>query len=261
MSALASKIKNIKKQAVEDKVLTTMQVPTRQEDATQEFTPKIHPKTEIKIHRVEKREIPKIPKISEELNTVTAQAPAPEQKIIKKTQEPASKIQGRFIARLRKSEEPKPTIIQSAQDAVAEGQFDKAEEILIPHLMKHPKDTKAYMVLGTIAIENQNWDEAIQIFEQIIKINPEEPDAQAGLGYSAMQNGRYSISLRALQRAHESDPQNIKILEQLLNIAKRLDNKIVQKSVLSQLIELEHKNSEQYQEELTAILAKDRVRA
>jgi len=150
--------------------------------------------------------------------------------------------QGRFIARLKKAEPPKPSIFEQVNDAITSGQLEQAEEMLIPYIVKHTKDKEAYMLLGRVAIAKGAWEEAMEVFQQVVRLDPNLTDAQAGLGYAALQQGKFSIALQALQRAHKADPENVQIVEQLLNIARRLDNKILQKSMLQELVELQPDN-------------------
>ncbi|MBI3256087.1 MAG: tetratricopeptide repeat protein [Candidatus Andersenbacteria bacterium] len=152
-------------------------------------------------------------------------------------------VEGRFIARLKKPQPPQATILEQVSDAIGAGQLEQAEEMLIPYIVKHTKDCQAYMLLGKVAIAKGAWREAMEVFEQVIHLDPEIVDAQASLGYAALQQGKFTIALQALQRAHRSEPENVQILDQLLNIARRLDNKVLQKSVLAQLIELQPDNT------------------
>ncbi|MBI3421107.1 MAG: tetratricopeptide repeat protein [Candidatus Sungbacteria bacterium] len=150
--------------------------------------------------------------------------------------------QGRFIARLKKAEPPKPSIFEQVNDAITSGQLEQAEEMLIPYIVKHTKDKEAYMLLGQVAIAKGAWEEAMEVFQQVVRLDPNLTDAQAGLGYAALQQGKFSIALQALQQAHKADPENVQIVEQLLNIARRLDNKVLQKSMLQELVELQPDN-------------------
>lgn len=167
--------------------------------------------------------------------------------------------QGRFIARLKKPQPPKATILEQVNDAIGAGQLEQAEEMLIPYIVKHAKDCEAYMLLGKVAIAKGAWTEAMEVFQQVIHLDPDVTDAQASLGYAALQQGKFSIALQALQRAHRADPENVQILDQLLNIARRLDNKVLQKSVLEQLIELQPENKKAA-EHLQALLEAEKTR-
>lgn len=129
--------------------------------------------------------------------------------------------------------------LQRAQAALQSKDFQHAENILVDYIVHHTKDTKAYMLLGRVAMAKANWDECMEIFEQVMLLRPEEPGAQAGLGIAAYHLGRYSKALPALQRAHEEDPQNLTVLTDLFAIAKKMDNPALQRSIQSKLQELE----------------------
>lgn len=146
--------------------------------------------------------------------------------------------QGRFVARLKKAEPPKPSTLESAQKALNAGEYEQAEELLVPYIVDHARDCRAYILLGKVAAARGSWEEAMEIFEQAVRLEPDKADTQAGLGHAALQQGKFTIALRALQRAHTCNPTDIGILHEILDIARRLDNKILQKSTLEQLVEL-----------------------
>ncbi len=142
-----------------------------------------------------------------------------------------------IIAKIVKREKEQ-TPLEKAANEIANQHFDAAEDILVPYLMKHASDTKAYMLLGKTASGKGSWDEAMEIFQQVLKINNEEVDAYAQLGHAALQAGKFTVAMQSLQRARDNDPNNICIREELLFIAQRMDNKVVERSVAEELAEL-----------------------
>lgn len=134
--------------------------------------------------------------------------------------------------------------LKQAQAALAQRNFSRAENILVPYIVKHPKNTDAYMLLGEAAIGRQAWEEATEIFAQVLSIDPQAGDAYAQLGLSHIQAGHFTRALEALQRAHDADSDNVVVLKNLLTIAQRMDNKVLQKSVLQKLLVLEPGNTE-----------------
>lgn len=139
-----------------------------------------------------------------------------------------------FVRKQRATTSP----VQEAQAALGAGKYERAEDILIPYLAKHPKNASAYMVLGEVALKRNSWDEAIEIFEQVIRLDKATPRAYAKLGEACLGGGRVTRALEALQRAHDADSQDIVVLKQLLNIGQHMDNRVLQKSVLQKLIVL-----------------------
>ncbi|MEK7557353.1 MAG: tetratricopeptide repeat protein, partial [Patescibacteria group bacterium] len=89
----------------------------------------------------------------------------------------AEKLQA-FVRKQRATTSP----VEEAQAAKTGGNFDRAEDILLPYIAKHPKNPMAYMVLGEIAVSRGNWDEAVESFEQVIRLDQAAPGAFAKLG-------------------------------------------------------------------------------
>jgi hypothetical protein len=126
------------------------------------------------------------------------------------------------------------TLLEKAERIIGENKFDEAEDMLVPHIMKHAGDTRAYMLLGEASM-------AMEIFQQVVKMNNEESEAYAKLGHSALQAGNYTVAIQALQRARDNDPENISIREDLLFIARRMDNKVMVRGVTEELVALKEK--------------------
>lgn len=129
-------------------------------------------------------------------------------------------------------------LLQRAEQALNAKDYQHAEDILVDHIVHHTKDAKAYMLLGKIALAKADWPEAMEIFEQVLTLRPEEPGVQAGLGIAAYNCGRYSKALQTLQRAHDEDPTNLLVLNDLLEIAQKMDNPALQRSINAKLKEL-----------------------
>lgn len=192
-----------------------------------------------------------------QIRIIRVESPVTKPEKITKAAEPAqTSPQGRFIARLKKSEAPKPSTLEAAQKAIDAGKYEQAEELLVPYIVDHARDCRAYILLGKVAAARGSWEEAMEIYEQAVHLEPDKTAAQAGLGHAALQQGKFTIALRALQRAHICDPADIGILHEILDIARRLDNKILQKSTLEQLVELEPQD-ENLAQALSALKAKE----
>lgn len=139
-----------------------------------------------------------------------------------------------------------PPELQSAAAELAAQHFQAAEDVLVPYIVKHPKDTAAYVLLGQAAMGREAWEEAMEIFEQVIKWNRRQAGAYAGLGLSAYRAGRFTRALQALQRAQDADPANREVLNALLSIAEKMDNPALQHSIREKIVQLkEASNSPQ----------------
>ncbi|MDP3996913.1 MAG: tetratricopeptide repeat protein [bacterium] len=127
------------------------------------------------------------------------------------------------------------TPISDAKEAISAHDYQRAEDILIPYIVKNTKDTGAYLLLGQMALERGDWEEAIEIFEQLVNWGLKPKGAYAGLGLAACRAGHFSQAIRALQKAHEEEPENVQILQNLLSIAKKMDNQALQHSIAVKL--------------------------
>ncbi|OGY31538.1 MAG: hypothetical protein A3C02_02350 [Candidatus Andersenbacteria bacterium RIFCSPHIGHO2_02_FULL_45_11] len=130
------------------------------------------------------------------------------------------------------------TPLEKAANEIANKHFDTAEDILVPYIMKHASDPKAYVLLGNAAIGRQSWEEAMEIFQQVIKLDNSICEAYAQLGHAALNAGRFTQAIEALQHVRNVDAKNIQAREELLFIAQRMDNKVVEKGVAEELEEL-----------------------
>ncbi len=130
------------------------------------------------------------------------------------------------------------TPLEKAANEIANKHFDTAEDILVPYIMKHASDAKAYVLLGNAAIGRQSWEEAMEIFQQVIKLDNSICEAYAQLGHAALNAGRFTQAIEALQHVRNVDAKNIQVREELLFIAQRMDNKVVEKGVAQELEEL-----------------------
>lgn len=134
--------------------------------------------------------------------------------------------------------EKEETPLEKAANEIANQHFDVAEDILVPYIMKHASDAKAYVLLGNAAIGRHSWEEAMEIFQQVIKLDSSICDAYAQLGHAALNAGKFTQAIEALQHARNLDATNIRVREELLVIAQRMDNKVVEKGVAEELAEL-----------------------
>jgi Flp pilus assembly protein TadD len=189
------------------------------------------PAPEIRVMRVDKAEPPQ---------AVSVPAAEEDKEIPAAMLEPVAKS---FMAQLLKREQPL-SIYDKAAQAMESEDFQKVEDLLVPHILEHTRDTKAYMLLGRAALARGNYPDAMEVFQQVVKLNPHEAGAQAGLGLAAFQEGKFTVAVQALQRARDDGQADGEVLQCLLAIAQRMDNKILQRSLLQELLEMYPENQE-----------------
>jgi tetratricopeptide (TPR) repeat protein len=71
-----------------------------------------------------------------------------------------------------------------------------------------PSNADAEYVLGALAQQSQQWDEAIQHFSRAAKLDPGFGDAFVGLGSALGSAKRYSEAIAPLETAIKLEPQN-----------------------------------------------------
>lgn len=120
--------------------------------------------------------------------------------------------------------------IQEARSALEHSNLDEAEDVLVPYIIRHAHDSAAYLLLGGVAERRGDWQEAVEIYQQVLKINRSQHGVRAALGHAAFKAGKLTLALQSLQKAHDEDPTNILILEELLKIAQRMDNRVLKQS-------------------------------
>jgi tetratricopeptide (TPR) repeat protein len=137
--------------------------------------------------------------------------------------------------------------LQRAKQALKEAKYDEVEDILLPYIVQHSADTKAYMLLGNAAVAREQWGEAVEIFKQVTKLDNTIIEAYAELGKAAQKDGQLTTAIESLQKAHNENPGDIEVLEALLKIAKHMDNRVLRSSVEEKLQHLENVDKEKSQ--------------
>jgi hypothetical protein len=150
-----------------------------------------------------------------------------------------ARVQPQLVSPLffKRTEPTSPLLL--AEEALQAGRYPEVESLLVPHIMKHVKDTAAYLLLGRAALGQENWPEAAEIFEQVLSLDPNRTEAHAPLGYAAFQAGHLSQALPHLQRAIDADPTDLTTLHCLLHIAQTMDNSALKSSVMEKINALE----------------------
>ncbi len=89
-------------------------------------------------------------------------------------------------------------------------------------LQRDPTDTKALGKLGYIAWNEQQYDEAIRRFQQVLEIDPQNAPAYIHLGVNYAAQGRYDASMAAYLRAGHLNPEFGHLVEESINLLQHL---------------------------------------
>lgn len=85
---------------------------------------------------------------------------------------------------------------------------ERAKKEFLKELQIDPSNIDAQFILGELARENQNWDEAISRFSKAAKLNPSFAEAYLGWGVSLIGNKQYQDAIPPLRTAERLTPQN-----------------------------------------------------
>lgn len=99
-----------------------------------------------------------------------------------------------------------------------EGKYSEAEALLKGYLEKNGEDPLALNILGNIYYETERLEEAIELFQQALTLDPNFIFAYINLGASYKKLGHLEAAKRALLRALEINPSQPEALNNLANI-------------------------------------------
>ncbi len=85
---------------------------------------------------------------------------------------------------------------------------EEAKKEMQQELEIDPSNAGAEYVLGALAQQNQQWDEAIGHFSRAAKLDPTFGDAFVGLGACLGSAKRYAESIAPLENAIKLEPEN-----------------------------------------------------
>ncbi len=86
--------------------------------------------------------------------------------------------------------------------------LEEAQTIYHQVLLANPKHPEVLNLLGLIAIERGDYDEAIELIGQAIRIKPDYADAHSNLGNSLYRKGQLDEAVAAYQRAIKLNPKH-----------------------------------------------------
>jgi tetratricopeptide (TPR) repeat protein len=88
-------------------------------------------------------------------------------------------------------------------------------------LERHPRDVKSLSKLGYIAWSEQDYDEAIRRFQQVLAIDPRHAAAYVHLGVSYAAQERHAASIAAYREAGRLQPDLATLVTQSIDLSAR----------------------------------------
>ena len=96
--------------------------------------------------------------------------------------------------------------LASAEEKIAQKDFDGARAILDPYLAKHPTDARALFDLGYVEDAGDNPEQAAAAYRKAIEANPKQFEAQLAMGLLLAQQGKTEQALPYIEAATLLDP-------------------------------------------------------
>jgi tetratricopeptide (TPR) repeat protein len=118
------------------------------------------------------------------------------------------------------SPESVPSQLQDAAKELSAGKLDRAEQDLQSVLLSNPGDYRALDLLGVVRVLQHQEAKAEELFEQVVKAEPEFAAGHAHLGLLYLQLGRTQEALPELQQALRVDPGRTDVAHALAHILK-----------------------------------------
>lgn len=92
------------------------------------------------------------------------------------------------------------------------------------HILKeHPKNIDTYRLLGKAYLESQHYTEAIDIFQRVLSVYPDDFLAHLGLSIIKEEQGNLEAAIWHLERAYEVQPSNPALQSELKRLHGRRD--------------------------------------
>jgi tetratricopeptide (TPR) repeat protein len=120
-----------------------------------------------------------------------------------------------------------PEVLAALQSGIGlqrQRRFVEAERVYQGILHRLPEHPDALHLMGTLAVEADNFGAAIDYFERAVKRRPKHPEYLNNLGTAYLDNGDFELAIAALRKAVDNSPG---LIEALCNLARahRRNNK------------------------------------
>ncbi|MGC9023542.1 MAG: tetratricopeptide repeat protein [Chloroflexia bacterium] len=109
-----------------------------------------------------------------------------------------------------------------ARNAMAQGDYEKAEAICRHILQYYPQDLGTHQLLGQIYLERKQPRQAQDYFRRVLEMDPENVSAHWGMGIAYQDEGKLEAAVGELEQALEIKPDLSDLRGQLLRLYTEL---------------------------------------
>ena len=92
-------------------------------------------------------------------------------------------------------------------------------------LQQHPRHVGTYRMLGKALLEQQNYHDAADVFQRVLSADPEDFIAHVGMSIINKEDTLLPQAVWHMERAHEMDPYNLVIRDELLALYEQRDSR------------------------------------
>ncbi len=132
--------------------------------------------------------------------------------------------------------------IEQAQKFMDDEMWDRAEKSLIQVISEDPKYIEAYEQLGHLYLLRKDYQQALETFEFLSKLSPEDASVIAYLGQVEDQLKHFKKALRYFKNAVKINPKNPKYLDFLIASAIKIGDKNLAMTTVDRLREVNPDN-------------------
>ncbi len=125
----------------------------------------------------------------------------------------------------------------------AQGQFDKAAQLLTVELAKNPARSEIRLALGNVAFRAQKYDLAIEQYQALIQAHPSAGDLYIRLGEAYRLKENFQEAIHCFQKAKELRPNDPAAYLQLALLLEANGQRAQARPVYEQVLKLQPDNA------------------
>jgi tetratricopeptide (TPR) repeat protein len=147
------------------------------------------------------------------------------------------------------------TLFFEVEESLKTGKLEEAEQKCIGIIALDHKNIEAYKKLGAVYLEQKNYENALETFKHILKLNPDDVETILDLGALHKQRGENDAAFANFKRAVELEPGSPKNLDFLIEISIIVKNKDLAWESFAKLREVNPENQKlaEFEERIKAI--------
>ena len=104
------------------------------------------------------------------------------------------------------------TLIQKARQTSWKGNYEEAIEMYRQLIRENPKDIEAMLGLASVLSWQKKYQESSEIYRKVREMRPDIPDGDLGLLRLRAWQGEHAAAEKGLRALHEKNPQRLDIL-------------------------------------------------